>query len=64
MVLLLEILFQDAAQSLMNHDEAYTLAHPPIRGATYVAAKLTHLLGVHYFMQGFLKKGGSKQALE
>jgi len=46
MVLLLMNIFQDAANSLMNPDEASILAHQPIRGATYVAAKLTHLLAI------------------
>ncbi len=43
---MLMILFQDAAQSLMNPDEASSLAHQPIGGATYVSAKLTHILRV------------------
>ena len=46
MFLLLMNIFQDAANSLMNPDEASILAHQPIRGATYVAAKLTHLLAI------------------
>ncbi len=37
---------QDAVNSLMNPDEASVLAPMPIRGATYVAAKLTHLLSL------------------
>ncbi|MBN2318457.1 MAG: hypothetical protein JXR49_05240 [Acidobacteria bacterium] len=46
MFLLLMNIFQDAANSLMNPDEATILAHQPIRGTTYVAAKLTHLLTI------------------
>jgi hypothetical protein len=44
MFALLWILLMDAANSIMNPDEASVLAHQPIRGATYVAAKLTHIL--------------------
>jgi hypothetical protein len=43
---LLWILLMDAANSIMNPDEASVLSHQPIRGATYVAAKLTHVLVV------------------
>jgi hypothetical protein len=43
---LLWILLVDAANSIMNPDEAAVLSHQPIRGATYVAAKLTHVLAV------------------
>lgn len=46
MVILLMTILQDAAQSLLDPDEATILAHHPIRGATYVAAKLTHLLTI------------------
>jgi hypothetical protein len=44
MFTLLWILLMDAANSIMNPDEASVLAHQPINGATYVAAKLTHVL--------------------
>jgi ABC-2 type transport system permease protein len=44
MLLLLLMLLQDATQSLMDPDEATILAHLPIGGATYITAKLTHLL--------------------
>lgn len=44
MFAMLLILVQDAAESIMNPDEASVLAHQPINGATYAAAKLTHLL--------------------
>lgn len=50
MVILLMTIFQDAANSLMNPDEATILAYQPIRGATYIAAKLTHLLTVVGFV--------------
>ena len=50
MVILLMTIFQDAANSLMNPDEATVLTHQPIRGATYVAAKLTHLLTIVGFV--------------
>ncbi len=46
MVFLLMTIVQDAAHSLLDPDEATILAHQPIRGATYVAAKLTHLLRI------------------
>ena len=46
MFAMLLILLQDAAESIMNPDEASVLAHQPINGAAYVAAKLTHLLTV------------------
>jgi len=44
MFAILWILLMDAANSIMNPDEASVLAHQPIRGASYVAAKLTHIL--------------------
>lgn len=44
MFYLLSIILNEAAQSIMNPDEASILAHQPIRGATYVAAKITHVL--------------------
>jgi hypothetical protein len=46
MVFLLMTIVQEAAHSLLDPDEATILAHQPIRGATYVAAKLTHLLTI------------------
>lgn len=46
MLLLSMAVLQDAVNSLMNPDEASVLAHLPIRGSTYVAAKLTHLLSL------------------
>lgn len=44
LVFMFYLLLMDAANSIMNPDEAAVLAHQPIRGATYVAAKVTHLL--------------------
>jgi hypothetical protein len=41
---ILWILLMDAGNSIMNPDEASVLAHQPISGATYIAAKLTHVL--------------------
>ncbi len=46
MFFLLWILLEDISHSLLNADEASVMAHQPIRGSTYVAAKLTHLLSV------------------
>ncbi|MBL8216651.1 MAG: hypothetical protein JNK87_38385 [Bryobacterales bacterium] len=42
-VLLFSILLAEAGNSLVNANEALVLAHRPIRGATYTAAKLSHL---------------------
>jgi type IV secretory pathway TrbD component len=42
--LLLTVLLSETANSLVNPVEALVLAHQPIDGATYTAAKLTHLL--------------------
>jgi hypothetical protein len=49
---LVTILLSETANSLVNPDEALTLAHQPINGATYTAAKLSHLLSVvvHYVL--------------
>ena len=44
--LLLTILLSETANSLVNPVEALVLAHQPINGATYTAAKLTHLLRI------------------
>ncbi len=41
--LLFSILLAEAGNSLVNATEALVLAHRPIRGATYTAAKLSHL---------------------
>jgi len=44
--LLLTILLSETANSLVNPVEGMVLAHYPIDGATYTAAKLTHLMRV------------------
>jgi hypothetical protein len=43
---LLTVLLSETANSLVNPVEAMVLAHQPINGATYTAAKLTHLLRI------------------
>jgi hypothetical protein len=40
------MLLPEAGNSLVNPSEALLLAHLPVRGATYTAAKLTHLVKV------------------
>ena len=47
---LISVLLSEAANSLVNPDEALALAHQPINGATYTGAKLSHLLNIvlHY----------------
>jgi hypothetical protein len=42
--LLLSVLLSEAGNSLVNPVEGVVLAHQPITGATYTAAKLTHLI--------------------
>lgn len=44
--LLLTILFSETGNSLVNPVEAVVLAHQPIDGATYTAAKLSHLIRI------------------
>jgi hypothetical protein len=41
--LLLPMLVSEAAEALMNPAEAFVLAHQPVRGGAYLAAKATHL---------------------
>jgi len=43
MLLLFLVVVQDASNSLLNPAESSVLAHQPILGSTYVAAKLTHI---------------------
>jgi hypothetical protein len=51
--ILLSILLNETANSLVNPVEGMVLAHQPINGATYTAAKLTHLARiVLYFVLG------------
>ena len=44
--LLLSILLSETGNSLVNPVEGMVLVHQPINGATYTAAKLTHLLRI------------------
>jgi hypothetical protein len=44
--LLLNVLVSEAGNSLINPTEAIVLSHQPINGATYTAAKLSHLLRI------------------
>jgi hypothetical protein len=48
--LLFTILLSEAGNSLMNPAEGLVLAHQPINGATYTAAKLTHLLAIVFYL--------------
>jgi hypothetical protein len=49
-VLLLGILLSEAGNSLFNPAEAMVLAHQPINGATYTAAKLSHLVRIVLYL--------------
>jgi hypothetical protein len=49
-VLLLSMLTAEAGNSLFNPAEATILAHQPIDGATYTAAKLSHLLRIVFYL--------------
>jgi hypothetical protein len=44
--ILAAVLMSEASNSLLNPAEAQVLAHQPIDGATYTAAKLSHLLRI------------------
>jgi len=44
------ILLSEAGNSLVNPTEGMVLAHQPINGATYTAAKLSHLLRIVVFL--------------
>ncbi len=44
--LLLNVLVSEAGNSLINPTEGFVLAHQPINGATYTAAKLSHLFRI------------------
>jgi hypothetical protein len=48
--LLLGVLFSEAGNSLVNPVEGLVLAHQPIDGATYTAAKLTHLASILLYL--------------
>ena len=49
-VLLVSVLISEAGNSLLNPAEAMVLAHQPITGATYTAAKLSHLLSIVLYL--------------
>ena len=49
-LMLFFILVSEAGNSLVNPVEGVVLAHQPIDGATYTAAKLTHLLRIVAFL--------------
>jgi hypothetical protein len=48
--LLLTVLLSETANSLVNPVEGLVLAHQPINGATYTAAKLTHLVRIILYL--------------
>jgi hypothetical protein len=48
--LLVSVLVSEAGNSLINPQEAMVLAHQPINGATYTAAKLSHLLQIVLYL--------------
>lgn len=48
--LLLSVLLSETGNSLVNPVEGLVLAHQPIDGATYTAAKLTHLLRILLYL--------------
>ncbi len=49
-IVLTPILFSETGNSLVNPVEAGVMAHEPIDGATYTAAKLSHLLRILFFL--------------
>jgi len=49
-LLLVSVLISEAGNSLLNPAEAMVLAHQPITGATYTAAKLSHLLSIVLYL--------------
>jgi len=48
--LLMTVLVTEAGNSLINPQEAVILAHQPINGATYTAAKLSHLARIVLYL--------------
>lgn len=48
--LFLAVLLSEAGNSLINPSEGLVLAHQPIDGATYTAAKLSHLLRIVFVL--------------
>lgn len=55
--LLLVVLLSEAGNSLVNPAESLVLAHQPVNGATYIAAKLTHLVRVVLYMATAMNAG-------
>lgn len=49
-IFLLSVLISETSNSLVNPEEGFVLAHQPINGASYTAAKLTHLARVIFFL--------------
>lgn len=49
-LILLSVLLTETSNSLVNPVEGLILAHQPVNGATYTAAKLTHLLLVLLYL--------------
>jgi hypothetical protein len=66
---LLNVLLLETGNSLVNPEEGLVLAHQPVNGATYTAAKLTHLGRIVFYLAigvnlipaflGLLVKGAS-----
>jgi len=48
--LLLSVLLMETGNSLVNPEEGLVLAHQPVNGATYTAAKLTHLARIVLYL--------------
>jgi hypothetical protein len=48
--LMLIVLLLETGNSLVNPEEGLVLAHQPVNGATYTAAKLTHLTRIVFFL--------------
>ena len=48
--LLMSVLVTEAGNSLINPQEAVILAHQPVNGATYTAAKLSHLARIVLYL--------------
>lgn len=47
---LLSVLLMETGNSLVNPEEGLVLAHQPVNGATYTAAKLTHLARIVLYL--------------
>ena len=48
--LLLTVLLSETGNSIVNPTEGIVLAHYPVNGATYLAAKLTHLVWIVFYL--------------